>query len=203
MVKLIVLIVAVIILVIIFFILLSLALIQKTKRLLVLTTLTFVIAFSIGLYTLYFGLKKGKEKTGQIAKTAVEKVFPTFDSDIPDTQANKKNFRHFIKVDITPDVTHIYCFDDAIGQDGDYMFSFNCNAKTAEDIIKRHDLTKDSILGNNQEGMQHDFFWWDKKRIDELERFSWNSDNENKKNLHKIFWYDKENQKAYYFEYDL
>lgn len=202
MVKLVVLVVATVSLLIIFFLLLIFAIIKKTKRMYILAVISFLLTFSTTLYTLYFGLQKGKEKTGQIAKIAVEKVFPTFNSDTPDTEANKKDFRNFLMVDITSDVKNIYCFDDAIGQDVDYMFSFSCNSKTAENIIERHSLIKDSLVGNNPEGMQHDFFWWDKKRISELESYSWDSDSD-RKNSHKIFWYDEENQKAYYFEYDL
>lgn len=202
MIKLIVLFIVTIILLILFIIILIFAFIRKTKALFFLALLSFLITLSIGIYTLYFVLEKGKEKTDQITKSAFERVFPTFDSNIPDTEANKKNFRNFIQVDITPDVKYIYCFDDAIGQDADYMFSFSCNPETVTKIIERHSLRKDSLKGNNSEGLQDDFFWWDKKKIYELESYSWNSDNCGK-NLHKTFWYDHDNQKAYYFEYDL
>jgi ABC-type nickel/cobalt efflux system permease component RcnA len=199
MIKLTVLIIASIILLIVFIVILISAFIKKTKSLFILSVLSFLLPFGTGIYTLYFGLQKGKEKTVQIA----QKIFPPFDSDKPDTEANKKNFRHFLKVDITPDVKNIYCFDDAIGQDADYMFSFSCDSLTAQRIIERHELKKDSLVGNNPESMQHDFFWWDKKRISELESYSWDSDHEMKKNVNKIFWYDAKNEKAYYFEYDM
>ena len=203
MIKLTVLIIASIVLLIIFIIILISALIKKTKRLFLLSIFSFLLFFSSGIYTMYYGLKKGKEKTSQIAKNAVEKVFPTFDSEKPDTEANKKNFRNFLKVDITSDVKNIYCFDDAIGQDIDYMFAFSCNFTTAQKIIDRHELKKDSLIGNNPESFQNDFFWWDKKRINELPSYSWQSNLENKKNVYKLFWYDEKYQKAYYFEYDL
>ena len=202
MIKLIVLIIATIILLIVFIVILISAIFRKTKRLFILSILSFLLLFSTGIYTLYFGLKKGKEKTSEIATNAIERVFPTFDSEKPDTEANKKNFRNFLKVDITPDVKNIYCFDDAIGQDADYMFSFSCNSITAQKIIEKHELKKDSLLGNNPDGLQDDFFWWDKKKLKELESYSWDSKNEGK-NVHKIFWFDNKNEKAYYFEYDL
>lgn len=199
MIKLIVLIIASIILLIVFIVILILAFIKKTKTFTILSVLSFLLLFGTGIYTLYFGLQKGKEKTVQMA----QKIFPPFDSDKPDTEANKKNFRHFLKVDITPDVKNIYCFDDAIGQDADYMFSFSCDSLTAQRIIERHELQKDSLVGNNPESMQNDFFWWDKKRISELESYSWQSNNEKRKNMYKLFWYDTKNEKAYYFEYDM
>lgn len=199
MIKLTVLIIASIILLIVFIAILISAFIKRTKNLFILSLLSFLLLFCTGIYTLYFGLQKGKEKTVQIA----QKIFPPFDSDKPDTEANKKNFRHFLKVDITPDVKNIYCFDDAIGQDADYMFSFSCDSLTAQRIIERHELQKDSLVGNNPESMQNDFFWWDKKRISELESYSWQSNNEKRKNMYKLFWYDTKNEKAYYFEYDM
>jgi energy-coupling factor transporter transmembrane protein EcfT len=202
MIKLIVLIIASIILLTVFIVILIFAFIKKTKRLFILSVLSFVILFCTGIYILYFGLNKGKEKTFEIAKTAAEKVFPTFDSDIPDTEANKKNFRNFLKVDITPDVKNIYCFDDTIGQDADYMFAFSCDSLTANKIIDRNELKNDSLTGNNPENLQHSFFWWDNKRINELQRYSWDSDAK-KKNFHKLFWYDQKNKKAYYFEFDM
>lgn len=202
MVKFITLIIAIALLLLVFIITVIFALIKKTKKLFIISTISFLLLFCTGVYTVYFTLKKSKEKTSAIVKKSFEKVFPTFDSNIPDTEANKKNFRHFLKVDITPDVKNIYCFDDAIGQDADYMFSFNCDSLTVNRIIDMHELKKDSLLGNNQDGLQHDFFWWDKKRINQLPSYSWDSDNEGK-NLHKLFWFDSKNQKAYYFVYDL
>ena len=202
MVKLIVLIVALVILFIIFAIISILALVKKTKKLFMLSALSFLILFSTGIYTAYFGLKKGKEKTLSVAKSAVENAFPTFDSSNPDTKANKKNFREFLKVAITPDIKNIYCFNDDFGADADYMFSFECDSTTTKRIIEQHKLKKDSLVGNNPESLQHDFFWWDKKTIRELPSYSWSSNFEGK-NIHKLFWYDKRTQKAYYFEYDL
>lgn len=199
MITLIVLIIASIILLITFIIILITAFIKKTKRLFILSVLSFLLLFCTGIYTIYFGLKKGKEKTIQIA----QKVFPPFDSDKPDTEANKKNFKAFLKLDLTPDVKNIYCFDDALGQDADYMFAFSCNSITAKKIIERNELVADSQLGNYSEGLQNDFFWWDKSKIENLPSYSWQSNFEAKKNVYKVFWYDEKKQKAYYFEYDM
>ena len=202
MVKLIVLIIASIILFVVFVIILISGFFYKTKRLFILSILSFLLCFCTGMYTIYFGLKKGKEKTEYIAQKSFEKVFPTFNSDIPDTEANKKNFRNFLQVDITTDVKDIYCYDDAIGQDSDYMFSFSCDTITKNKIIEQHQLVKNSIIENNSDGLQNDFFWWNKDVIKKLESYSWNS-NSDRKNLYKTLWYDKKNNKAYYFEYSL
>uniref|UniRef100_UPI0023F1087C hypothetical protein n=1 Tax=Flavobacterium filum TaxID=370974 RepID=UPI0023F1087C len=133
------------------------------------------------------------------AKNLFEKVFPHFDAYKPDTKFNKERFKDFIKVDITPDIKNIYCFDDAIGIDADYMFSFNCDTTTARKIIEKHQLKLDKETTDYGFGLQHDFDWWDKKKIEKLELYSWQGENQ----YFKYFWYDKTEEKAYYFDFDM
>ena len=82
------------------------------------------------------GCPKNKTKEGikEQTRKIINKVFKPFDYDKPDTENNKKRFIDFLKVKISPDVKNIYCFDDAIGIDADYMFAFNCDLKTSEKI---------------------------------------------------------------------
>lgn len=146
---------------------------------------------------------KVKEKTkdeikGQTQKI-IDKAFPPFDHDKPDTENNKKRFQDFLKVEITPDVKNIFCFDDAIGIDADYMFAFSCNSTTSRKIIELHNLTIDSLNSDNGFGMQHDFIWWDKKKIENLQKYSWTDGSQ----CFKYYWYDKENQKAYFFDFNM
>jgi len=143
-----------------------------------------------------------KETTNQIknqSKKIGNKIFPKFDSDKADTENNKQRFKDFIKVEITPDVKNIYCFDDAIGIDADYMFLFDCDSLTSKKIIEMHNLVLDTVNFDNGFGMQHDFEWWDKDRIAELQKYSWTDG----KQYHKYYWYDKEKGKAYFFDFDM
>lgn len=142
---------------------------------------------------------KAKQEIVKQTDRVIDKVFPPFDHDKPDTDNNKKRFQDFLKVEITSDIMEIYCFDDAIGMDADYMFSFKCNSATSDKIIKAHGLGIDSTNSDNGFGMQHDFDWWDKKRIAQLDRFSWT----NGQGYHKYYWYDNENGKAYFFDFDM
>ncbi|WP_211316437.1 hypothetical protein U0035_22320 [Niabella yanshanensis] len=175
------------------------AIIRKSKGSLLVSLVAFFALIGTGYYTLSYTVDRGTAVTINLAKKIIDPLFPPFNSDQPDTEANRKNFRHFLQVDITPDITNIYCFDDAIGQDADYMFSFNCDTTTAAAIIKKLDLSKDSLAGNNPESLQHDFDWWNKKRINELTGYSRHS-NIQSKNIHKRFWCDTVDQKAYYFQ---
>ncbi len=104
-----------------------------------------------------------------------------------------------MKVEITSDISGIYCFDNAIGIDADYMFSFKCNPETSEKIIKIHVLVIDSTNTDNGFSMQHDFDWWDKKRISQLDKYSFT----NEQGYHKYYWYDNENGQAYFFDFDM
>jgi len=162
----------------------------------------------------FFSCKRVKDKTEKVAnevklktkneikertQEVVDKIYPPFDHDKPDTENNKKRFRDFIKVEISKDVKNIYCFDDAIGINADYMFAFNCNLSTSKKIIEVNELKIDTLTKDNGFLMQHDFKWWNKKRIKELKKYSWTNGN----GYFKYFWYDKENQKAYFFDFDL
>lgn len=142
---------------------------------------------------------KAKKEIVKQTDRVFDKVFPPFDHDNADTENNKKRFADFLKIEITPDINEIYCFDDAIGIDADYMFSFNCNLETSKKIIKTHGLTVDTTNLDNGFNLQHDFDWWNKDRIAQLDKYSWT----NGQGYHKYYWYDLENEKAYFFDFDM
>jgi hypothetical protein len=133
------------------------------------------------------------------SKDLANKVIPHFDAYKPDTEFNKERFKEFIKVDLTPDIKNIYCFDDAIGIDADYQFSFNCDPKTTNLIIEKHQLKLDKKTIDYAFGLQNDFEWWDKKKIEKLNLFSRQGDHQ----YFKYFWYDKTENKAYFFDFDM
>ena len=139
--------------------------------------------------------KKAKEKTLKV----IEKIHPSFDHDKADTENNKKRFKDFIKVETSQDIKNIFCFADEIGIDSDYMFAFNCNETTSAKIIELHHLTIDTINLDNGFAMQHNFEWWNKDRIKKLQKYSWS----NGKQYFKYYWYDTENKKAYFFDFDV
>jgi len=142
---------------------------------------------------------KTKQGIARQADKIVDKILPAFDYDKPDTENNKERFRDFLKVEITPDVKDIYCFDDAIGIDADYMFSFSCNSSTSIRIIETNNLKLDITSTDNAFALQHDFEWWNKARIATLKKYSWTNGNR----YFKYYWYDKENEKAYFFDFDM
>ena len=139
-----------------------------------------------------------KEEVSKLTEKAVNKIFPPFDSDKPDTDNNKKRFTDFLKIELTDDVKNIFCFDDAIGIDADYMFSFNCDSTTFKKILSINKLTIDTVNKDYGFSMQHDFAWWDKNKIKLLQKYSWT----NNDRYYKYFWYDHKDKKAYYFEFD-
>jgi hypothetical protein len=138
---------------------------------------------------------KAKDKSKELA----DKVVPHFDAYKADTKFNQERFKDFLQVDLTADIKNIYCFDDAVGIDADYMFSFNCDATTASKIIEKQKLKLDKTTTDYAFGLQHNFEWWDKKIIEKLDLYSWQGDRQ----YFKYFWYDQTAQKAYYFEFDM
>lgn len=144
-------------------------------------------------------ITKAKEKVKEKSKVLIDKAIPQFDAYKADTKFNKERFNDFLKVDITPDIKNIYCFDDEVGIDSDYMFSFNCNIETTRKIIEKHQLKLDKETKDFAFGIQNDFEWWDKKKIEKLDLYSW-KDNQQ---YYKYFWYDKIEHKAYYFDFDM
>lgn len=144
-------------------------------------------------------IDKTEENVKDRSEDLADKVVPHFDAYMADTRFNKERFNDFLKVDLTADIKNIYCFDDAIGIDADYMFSFNCDTITARKIIERHQLKHDKETTDYAFGLQHDFDWWDKKNIEKLDLYSWHNDHQ----YYKYFWYDKTEQKAYYFDFDM
>ena len=143
--------------------------------------------------------EKTKDELREQTQKVIDKVYPPFDHDKPDTENNRKRFADFLKIEITPDVMNIYCFDDAIGIDADYMFAFNCNETTSQKIIESNNLTIDSLNSDNGFGMQSDFEWWDKERIKNLQKYSWTNGSQH----FKYYWYDNGNEKAYFFDFDM
>jgi hypothetical protein len=142
---------------------------------------------------------KTKERVEEKSKDLVDKVVPHFDAYKPDTKSNKERFTDFLKVDLSPDIKNIYCFDDEIGIDADYMFSFNCDSTTARKIIEKHMLKLDKTTTDYAFGLQDDFDWWDKAKISKLQLYSWKGEHQ----YFKYFWYDKAERQAYYFDFDL
>jgi hypothetical protein len=142
---------------------------------------------------------QAEEKVKDKADNLVDKIVPQFDSDTPDTKHNKARFNEFLQIELTPDIKNIYCFADRMGADSDFQFSFNCNAATVRRIIEQHKLVLDKDNKDFATGLQHDFDWWNKKDIAKLPLYMWKGEKE----YFKYFWYDKEKQKAYFFDFDL
>lgn len=159
---------------------------------------------------LTFSCNRIKNKSGEIIHISKEKVIektleikdeisPSFDSNKADTKNNKNRFSDFLKIEITKDIKNIFCSDNAIGIDASYQFAFNCNYTTFKKIINKHKLKLDIDKSVPSFGIQHEFKWWQIKKIEKLKLYSW-TDN---KQYFKNFWYDSVEQKAYFFDYDM
>ncbi len=117
-----------------------------------------------------------------------------FDSNKPDTDRNKKRFQEYLEIDLTQDVSNIYC-DGDLGPDYSVLFSFNCDSSTVGRIIKKKNLR---ISKDYDDGLffLKEYSWWHKEQIEKIRPYK----NINKGKLSQYLWYDKETKKAYYEE---
>ncbi|HTO16605.1 MAG TPA: hypothetical protein VLZ83_12600 [Edaphocola sp.] len=142
---------------------------------------------------------KTEQKVKSKSKDLVDKAFPQFDSDKPDTKYNKKRFEEYLEVKLTPDIKEIYCFGDFLGIDYKVLFSFTCDSTTIKRIIdkKKLELTDE----NNDSGLlfMDDFNWWNKEKIEKIRPFKNGKENE----FWQYLWYDKDGKKAYYEAFSL
>ncbi len=124
-------------------------------------------------------------------------VFPTYSSTRPDTLSNQQRFKDLLNVKLTPDVKNIYCFADYLGIDFSVQLAFTCNASTAKRIIEQQNLEVDTITNHDAFGLDNEFSWWNRQKIQLLPLHSWKKEGE----YCKYFWYDEKRGKAYYLEF--
>jgi hypothetical protein len=142
---------------------------------------------------------KTKNKIAAKKDAVIDKLIPIFNSDEPDTKFNKKRFEEFFGFAPTPDVSEIYCFDDQIGIDSKFLFSFKCDSTTKDRIIKHSNLIEASQPDNFSSGLWQSFSWWDSAKITTLKPYWHKSEHR----YYKYLWFDKTKHKVYYIEFDL
>jgi hypothetical protein len=142
--------------------------------------------------------RKVQDKIESKRDDAIDKLIPTFDSYNPDTKYNKKRFTDFFGFEPTDDVSDIYCYNDQIGIDSKFQFSFKCDTTTRSKIIKFLQLSPESKPNNSSSGLWTEFKWWDRHKIETMIPYSYNSEN----NYYRYLWYDEASSVAYYFDFD-
>jgi len=131
---------------------------------------------------------------------SIDLAFGHFDAQMCDTKWNKRRFKEFFNFAPTSDVKNIYCFGDIIAFDNSFSFSFNCNEITVQKIVSELELSRAHQPDNYSQGIQQNFRWWDKKKIEKLiPYYKKNSDH----TYYWYLWYDVAESKAYYLEFDM
>lgn len=111
---------------------------------------------------------QAKEKLMTKKDSLTEKLIPTYDSDIADTEYNKKRFKEHLKIELTKDVKEIYAYGDFLGADYKVLLSFKCSKETLQSVVKVKGM-KLSEKGND-EGLLfgEEFKWWNKRAIEKI-----------------------------------
>jgi len=144
-------------------------------------------------------IDKTKNKLNEKKNAVVDNVIPTFDSFKPDTKFNTKRFEEFFGFAPTPDVKEIFCFDDQIGIDSKFLFSFKCDTSTKNKIVKHLNLIKADKPDNFSSGLWQSFPWWDSAKIVTLHPYWMKDDHE----YYRYLWFDKSKQMVYYIDFDM
>ena len=128
---------------------------------------------------------------------AIDKVFPIYNSSTPDTENNKKRFKEHLKVNLTADVQNIYAYGDFLGADYKVLISFHCDTSTISRIVQQRGMVPEK----DDTGLEFsdEFFWWDKKAIQNITPYREGKDGE----YFTYLWFDKKTKTAYYEEFSL
>ncbi|MGG9962716.1 hypothetical protein [Ferruginibacter sp. SUN106] len=147
----------------------------------------------------------------------VEKIFPHFDADTPDTKYNQQRFLEFFEFAPTTDVKKLYCYADRMGIDASYWFSFICADSTVEKIKNKLQLKWDQQFSvvRNMEGKIIDTMyyksnylqgglnssptrWWDTAFINNHTAYG-----KVQGHINSYLWHDSKKKKVYFFSFDL
>lgn len=128
-------------------------------------------------------LRKSKHYIG----AKIDKIFPSYDSDRPDTEHNKRRFQEHLQTNLTDDVKDIYCEADFMGIDYHVQITFTCDASTVDRIIKAKNFAEDTTRADEAmnfgqlpvkiygpaETSRH--YQWVKNSLQYQEHFTYNS----------------------------
>jgi len=142
---------------------------------------------------------KAKGKLKAKRDDAVDKLIPTFDSYKSDTKYNKKRFTDFFGFEPTHDVSDLYCYNDQIGIDSKFQFSFRCDTATKARIVKYLELSLERVPDNSSSGLWTSFEWWDGGKIETLVPYSYKIENK----YYRYLWFDDSTRTAYYLDFDM
>ena len=114
----------------------------------------------------------------------------------PDPE-NKRKFKRTLGVELTPDVEDIHYYYDFFPTDYAIYLAFTCDSATIWRIVHINRL---KLTGNHSGGLSGGFDWWDEEKISTITPYK---KSDEKHNVYKYLWYDKENRKAYFQEFSI
>ena len=168
----------------------------------------FIIATVTAVMAIANAAGKGISKAGRFVtkhtttdsskRTTGYGLLAAYDTDKPDTKANRERLEDYLKIPATENVKEVYCYADFMGADYTIQLSFICDTSTLSKIIKVNSLSPDSTTSQGL-NLARAFEWWNGKLIDTIPHFSSTTENE----LYKYLWFDSSVSKAYYLEFSL
>jgi hypothetical protein len=140
-----------------------------------------------------------RQKVSDKKDQLIDKVFPLYDSDKPDTKSNRKRFSEHLQVEPTDDVKNIYAYGDFLGADYKVLIAFSCEKATFYKIIAAKKMQLTTTKDDDGLLFLDEFKWWDKDKIELLEPYKVGKEAE----YWEYLWYDPRTKQAFYEEYSL
>ncbi len=129
----------------------------------------------------------------------IDRLLPSYDSDRPDTENNKKRFESHLETDFNPSVKNIYSYADFLGIDYSVHIAFEADSQTINQIIQNKDM---KIVSEEKGGGLYnglDFPWWHRYELEKMVPYQYG----NLGDYMEFLWYDRNNGKAYYQEFSM
>lgn len=139
------------------------------------------------------------EKAHDKKNRLLDKVFPSYDSDKPDTKNNRKRFSEHLQVDPTSDVKNIYAYGDFLGADYKVLIAFTCNQSTIDKIVALKKMQPSTTKDGNGLFFLDEFNWWNKDDLERLTPYIVGKEGD----WWEYLWYDPTTKQAYYEEFSL
>lgn len=143
-------------------------------------------------------VSESKQKVGEKKDQLVDKVFPSYDSDKPDTKNNKRRFAEHLQIDPTDDVHNIYAYGDFLGIDYKVLIAFSCDQATIDKIVLAKKMQR-TTTDDNGLFFLDEFKWWNKDSIKMPAPYKVGKDAE----YSQYLWYEPKSKQAFYEEFSL
>lgn len=142
---------------------------------------------------------EARQKVSDKKDQLIDKVFPAYDYDKPDSKGNRKRFTEYLQIEPTGDVKNVYTYGDFLGADYKVLIAFSCEKATIDNIIAVKKMLLTTEKDDDGLLFGDEFSWWDKNKIELLEPYKVGKEGA----YWQYLWYDPTAKQAFYEEFSM